>query len=105
MPRPGITKRQDTLLMFGILKKIRLLEHFSLKSRKHADSSRASLFGEQSIASLPKKRCFPPNEVLLSSRTVVFLYKTKQKSVLNFLFLSKRLIFGSLSIAEMFFYA
>ena len=73
---------------FGKLCKIRLFEHFSPKARKSADFSRASLFAEQSIASLPKKHCFAQKEALLGSCGVCFLYKTKQKSVLNFLFLS-----------------
>ena len=35
------------------------------------------LFGEQSIASLPKKHCFSPKEALLRFRDVYFLYKIK----------------------------
>ena len=68
-----------------ILREIRLLEHFSLNPLYCKLFSRASLFGEQSIASLPKKHSFLPKKALLGFRIVVFLYKTKQKSVLNFL--------------------
>ena len=68
-----------------ILREIRLLEHFSQTPLFCKLFSRASLFGEQSIASLPKKHSFLPKEALLSFRIVVFLYKIKQKSVLNFL--------------------
>ena len=83
-----------------ILREIRLLEHFSQTPLFCKLFSRASLFGEQSIASLPKKHSFLPKEALLSFRIVVFLYKIKQKSVLNFLLgknLPKMLLFLSLT--------
>ena len=80
----------DLLSLTNMMKK-RLLEHFSLKPGKSTDFSRAMLFGEQSIASLPKKHCFPPWEALLGSRMVGFLYKIKRKSVPNLLFLFKGL--------------
>ena len=57
-----------------ILREIRLLEHFSQTPLFCKLFSRASLFGEQSIASLPKKHSFLPKEALLSFRIVVFLY-------------------------------
>ena len=44
------------------------------------------LFGEQSIASLPKKHCFAQKEALLYKKNSNFLKQKKRKSVLKFLF-------------------
>lgn len=66
-----------------ILREIRLLEHFSQNPLFYKLFSRAMLFGEQSIASLPKKHSFLPKEALLDSRGICFLYKIKRKNVLN----------------------
>ena len=57
---PLIVVSVSAYLFACIILKIRLLEHFPMKARKFLNSDRAQLFGEQSIASLPKKHCFPP---------------------------------------------